>query len=131
MLHVPAVSVEQKVVVPVNSMASQEPLPAVVNSNPNAYALQAYQHGSGSNADRRVHLDDLSGVLELVLLVSVWWCLRALRRKQLGLAQFSHVMCMGLMLMVGGHFLEEHVLGPAKLEALLRFGFRALCKTDN
>jgi hypothetical protein len=88
-------------------------------------ALQTYEPPV---RDRRVHLDDLSGVLELIVLACLVYALRSLRKRELSLAQFTHVICMLSVLFIGGHFVEEHVLGVRKLEGLLKFGFQALCK---
>ena len=49
-----------------------------------------------------------------------------MRRRELSLAQFTHALVMAFFVLVGGHFVEEHVLGAAKAEALLRYGFAAL-----
>jgi hypothetical protein len=86
-------------------------------------ALQTYEPPV---RDRRVHLDDLSGVLELMVLVSLVYAMRSLRRKELSIAQFTHTISMVTLLFIGGHFIEEHVLGVRKLEGLLKFGFQAL-----
>jgi uncharacterized membrane protein len=83
-------------------------------------------HGNGIRG--RVHLEDLSGVLALAVLAGLWWSLQAMRRRELSLAQFTHSLVMAFLVLVGGHFLEEHVVGPAKSEALLRYGFAALGK---
>ena len=90
------------------------------------YALQAY-NGADPNRDRRVHLEDLSGVLEILAIGTLVYALKQLHKQELGLAQFTHALTMGVMIIVGGHFLEEHVFGVSKLEALLKDGFQALC----
>jgi len=90
-------------------------------------ALQAYEPPV---RDRRVHLDDLSGVLELMIIASVLYALRSLRRRELSLAQFTHTISMFTLLFIGGHFVEEHMLGVRKLEGLLKFGFQALCQSN-
>ena len=99
-------------------------------------SLTTDPRGSGSMAlmmyepppprDRRVHLDDLSGVLELGCLLCFALALKALRRRDASLAQVTHTLSMLVLVGVGGHFLEEHVVGPSRLEALLRYGFAAL-----
>lgn len=93
------------------------------------YALQAY-NSADANRDRRVHLADLSGVLEIVAIGTLAYSFKQLQRRELGLAQFTHALTMGVIIIIGGHFLEEHVLGVSKLEALLKDGFQALCTSQ-
>ena len=90
---------------------------------PPSMALTAYDASQPSQGERRVHLDDLSGVLALAVLLGFVYSVKALRRKDLSLATFTHTLCMCVIISVGGHFLEEHVVGPQRAEALLRFGF--------
>lgn len=90
------------------------------------FALQAY-NSAEANRDRRVHLADLSGVLEILAIGTLVYALKQLAKRELGLAQFTHALTMGVVIIVGGHFLEEHVFGVSKLEALLKDGFQALC----
>ena len=85
-------------------------------------ALQPYAPAE----ERRVHLADLSGLFEIVALAVVAWAIGALRKREISLSKLAHTLTMSSVLLVGGHFVEEHVLGVAKLEALLRFGFPAL-----
>ena len=77
-----------------------------------------------------VHLADLSGVLEIVAIGTLAYSFKQLQRRELGLAQFTHALTMGVIIIIGGHFLEEHVLGVSKLEALLKDGFQALCTSQ-
>jgi uncharacterized membrane protein len=97
-------------------------------------ALAPYDGGRGVDSRggglrSRVHLEDLSGVLALAVLAGLWWSLQAMRRRELSLAQFTHALVMAFLVLVGGHFVEEHVVGPDKAEALLRYGFAAFGKT--
>lgn len=95
-------------------------------TNPNGAGSMALMMYEPPVRDRRVHLDDLSGVLELGCLFAFAYALKALRRRDASLAQVTHTLSMLVLVGVGGHFLEEHVVGPARLEALLRYGFGAL-----
>ena len=73
-----------------------------------------------------MHLDDLSGVLELAVLAALWFALGRLKKRELSLAHFAHGLLMAVLIGVAGHFLEEHVIGLPRLEAFLKYGFSAL-----
>ena len=73
----------------------------------NRYALQAYD-AHEANRDRRVHLADLSGVLEIVAIGTLVYGMKQLQKRELSLAQFAHALTMCVAIVVGGHFLEEH-----------------------
>ena len=90
----------------------------------NRYALQAYD-AHEANRDRREHLADLSGVLEIVAIGTLVYGMKQLQRE-LSLAQFAHALTMCVAI-AWGALLEEHVFGVVKLEALLKDGFQALC----
>jgi hypothetical protein len=85
------------------------------------YALQPFDDNearSRAARDRRVHLADLSGLLSVVVLVFFGYTMRALRRRELSLASFAHVLSMAVVFVVGGHFIEVCELNASVLAAL-------------
>jgi hypothetical protein len=95
---------------------------------------------------RRVDLNDLTGPLELIAVLGFAYALSSLRkrcrhtdslcvvacgppvppRRELSLSWMCHMLAMSSLLFIIGHFLEEHALGRARLEDLLRNGFQGL-----
>merc|ERR1711988_922123 len=80
--------------------------------------------GGVQDDGRRVDLADLSGPLELLAVFAFAFALSSLRRRDLSLSWMCHMLVMTSLLFILGHFIEEHALGRARLQALLYSGFQ-------
>lgn len=68
----------------------------------------------------QVSLDDLSSVIDVVLIAAFITAVHLLRQRSISIAALAHVLSVVFLVFSVGHYIEQHVIGVEGVEDLVR-----------